>query len=73
MLQIRTSGEQASNKEIAKFSKLFENELTLDNLSRDQLIALCRLLRLKPFGTNNFLRFQLRMQLRNLMLDDKVG
>ncbi|XP_022097752.1 mitochondrial proton/calcium exchanger protein-like isoform X2 [Acanthaster planci] len=70
--KIRTSGEQASNEEIIKFSKLFEDELTLDNLNRQQLTALCRLLRLQPVGTNNFLRFQLRMQLRSLMADDKM-
>ncbi|XP_038045476.1 mitochondrial proton/calcium exchanger protein-like isoform X2 [Patiria miniata] len=70
--KIRTSGEQASNEEIIKFSKLFEDELTLDNLNREQLTALCRLLRLQPVGTNNFLRFQLRMQLRSLMADDKM-
>ncbi|XP_071827130.1 mitochondrial proton/calcium exchanger protein-like isoform X2 [Apostichopus japonicus] len=69
---IRRSGKQASNAEIMKFSKLFEDELTLDNLNRGQLIALCRLLRLQPIGTNNFLRFQLRMQLRSLMADDKM-
>lgn len=55
-----------------KFSKLFEDEITLDSLSRPQLIALCRLLELKPVGPNNFLRFQLRMQLRSLKSDDRM-
>lgn len=62
----------ASNEEILKYSKLFEDEITLDNLSRPSLIALCRLLELQPLGTNNLLRFQLRMRLRNLKYDDKV-
>lgn len=55
-----------------KFSKLFEDEITLDSLTRPQLVALCRLLEMQPFGTNNFLRFQLRMKLRSLAADDKV-
>ena len=55
-----------------KFSKLFEDEITLDSLARPQLIALCRVLELKPIGTSNFLRFQLRMKLRNLAADDVV-
>lgn len=63
---------QASNEEILKFSKLFEDEITLDNMPRPQLIALCKLLELQPLGTNYFLRFQLRMRLRNLLADDKV-
>lgn len=55
-----------------KFSKLFEDEITLDSLSRPQLSALCRLLELQPIGPNNFLRFQLRMKLRSLNADDQM-
>jgi hypothetical protein len=55
-----------------KFSKLFEDEITLDSLSRPQLTALCRVLEIQPIGTNNFLRFHLRMKLRSLAADDKV-
>ena len=70
--QVRTSGEQATTKDIVSFSKLFEDQLTLDNLTRPQLVALCKLLLLKPLGTNNFLRFQLRLKLRQLEADDRV-
>ncbi|KAJ8961953.1 hypothetical protein NQ314_005855 [Rhamnusium bicolor] len=70
--KVRTSGEQVSNEEIMKFSKLFEDEITLDSLSRSQLIALCRVLDVQTLGTNNFLRFQLRMKLRSLAADDKM-
>ena len=72
LLQIRDSGQQASTSDIIRFSKLFEDELTLDNLSTPTLKALCRLLLLQPIGSSNFLRFQLRMKLRQLMADDKV-
>ncbi|KAM9787022.1 mitochondrial proton/calcium exchanger protein isoform X2 [Syngnathus typhle] len=70
--KIRNSGERPSNEEILRFSKLFEDELTLDNLTRPQLVALCRLLELQSIGTNNFLRFQLIMKLRNIRADDKL-
>lgn len=56
-----------------RFSKLFEDELTLDNLTRPQLVALCKLLELQSIGTNNFLRFQLTMRLRSIKADDKVN
>lgn len=72
IVQIRDSGQQASTSDIIRFSKLFEDELTLDNLSTPTLKALCRLLLLQPIGSSNFLRFQLRMKLRQLMADDKV-
>ncbi|XP_061898379.1 mitochondrial proton/calcium exchanger protein isoform X2 [Entelurus aequoreus] len=70
--KIRDSGERPSNEQILRFSKLFEDELTLDNLTRPQLVALCRLLELQSIGTNNFLRFQIIMKLRNIRADDKL-
>lgn len=42
LTQIRTSGAQATTEEILKFSKLFEDELTLDNLTKKQLELLCK-------------------------------
>ncbi|XP_029448415.1 mitochondrial proton/calcium exchanger protein isoform X2 [Rhinatrema bivittatum] len=70
--KIRKSGERPTNEEIIRFSKLFEDELTLDNLTRPQLVALCKLLELQSIGTNNFLRFQLTMKLRSIKADDKL-
>ncbi|EEB13424.1 leucine zipper-EF-hand-containing transmembrane protein 1, putative [Pediculus humanus corporis] len=70
--KIRTSGEAPSNEAIIKFSTLFEDEIILDSLSRQQLTALCRVLDINPMGTTNLLRFQIRMRLRNLAADDKM-
>lgn len=70
--KIRTSGSQATHDEILKFSKLFEDEITLDSLNRQQLTALCRVIEVGTIGTNNLLRFQLRMKLRSLVADDRM-
>ncbi|KAL0269503.1 UNVERIFIED_CONTAM: hypothetical protein PYX00_007211 [Menopon gallinae] len=70
--KIRSSGEAPSNEEIIKFSTLFEDEIILDSLSRQQLTALCRVLDISPVGTTNLLRFQIRMRLRSLAADDKM-
>lgn len=70
--KVRTSGEEVTSDEIMKFSKVFEDEITLDSLTRSQLIALCRVLEVQTLGTNNFLRFQLRMKLRSLVADDQM-
>ncbi|XP_065883328.1 mitochondrial proton/calcium exchanger protein-like isoform X2 [Dysidea avara] len=70
--QIRTTGTQASTSDIIEFSKLFEDELTLDNLSKEQLRALSKLLLLPPYGSSTILRFQLRMKLRQLEVDDQL-
>lgn len=42
--KVRTSGEVVSTEDIIKYSKLFEDEITLDSLNRSQLVALCRVL-----------------------------
>ncbi|XP_032869738.1 LETM1 domain-containing protein LETM2, mitochondrial [Amblyraja radiata] len=70
--KVRHSGEHPSTKDIVRFSKLFEDELTLEHLNRPQLVALCRLLELQPIGTNNLLRFQLQMELRFIKADDEM-
>lgn len=70
--KVRSSGEQATSEEIMKFSKLFEDEITLDSLSRQQLTAICKVLEVGSLGTSNFLRFQLRMKLRSLAADDRM-
>uniref|UniRef100_H0XL53 Mitochondrial proton/calcium exchanger protein n=1 Tax=Otolemur garnettii TaxID=30611 RepID=H0XL53_OTOGA len=70
--KIRETGERPSTEEIMRFSKLFEDELTLDNLKRQQLVALCELLDIQAIGTNTFLRFQLTMRLRSIKADDRM-
>ncbi|XP_043670521.1 mitochondrial proton/calcium exchanger protein [Vespula pensylvanica] len=70
--KVRTTSAVATKDEIMKFSKHFEDEITLDSLSRPQLIALCRVLDVQTLGTTNFLRFLLRMRLRSLAADDKL-
>ncbi|KAG7273155.1 hypothetical protein CRUP_034553 [Coryphaenoides rupestris] len=70
--KVRHTGEHPSTKDIVRFSKLFEDELTLEHLERPQLVALCKLLELQPIGTNNLLRFQLMMQLRTIKADDEM-
>ncbi|KAK7823010.1 hypothetical protein U0070_025827 [Myodes glareolus] len=66
------TGHKPSTKEIARFSKLFEDQLPLEHLDRPQLVALCKLLELQTFGTNNLLRFQLLMTLKSIKADDEI-
>lgn len=70
--KIRNDAEHVSNDDIIKFAKRFDDEITLDSLSREQLAALCRVLELNTIGTTMLLRFQLRLKLRSLATDDRV-
>lgn len=70
--RLRTAGERATPEEIMRFSKLFEDEITLDSLSRPQLAAICQVLEVPSYGTSAVLRFQLRLKLRSLAADDRM-
>eukprot|EP00123_Amoebidium_parasiticum_P017238 comp23765_c0_seq1/m.41155 comp23765_c0_seq1/g.41155 ORF comp23765_c0_seq1/g.41155 comp23765_c0_seq1/m.41155 type:complete len:755 (-) comp23765_c0_seq1:6-2270(-) len=70
--KIRTNNETLTNQDILSFTRLFEDELTLDNLGRPQLVALLSLLNRPAYGTSAMLRFQLRTALRKLKADDQM-
>jgi LETM1 and EF-hand domain-containing protein 1 len=72
MKKVRSEGSYVSNQELLKFTKLFQDELTLDNLPLSQLRALCRILGVTTIGPPELLRFQLLMKLRDLKNDDKM-
>ncbi|VDM99813.1 unnamed protein product, partial [Thelazia callipaeda] len=65
------SGSYVTNQDLIKYIKLFEDELTLDNLPANTLRALCRLLNIQPFGSLEIIRFQLSLKLRALKADDQ--
>ena len=65
------AGTHISTNDINRFARLFKDELTLDNMSRPQLAGMCVYMGLRPYGSDNFLRFQLRAKLRNLKEDDQ--
>jgi LETM1 and EF-hand domain-containing protein 1 len=72
LVQVRTTGESPSAEEIIKVCKIFKDDLTLDNLSRPQLVGICRYMNLTSFGTDNFLRYNVRVRMRQIKRDDRA-
>lgn len=70
--QVRTTGESPSAEDVINVAKLFDDDLTLDNLSRPQLVSMSRYMGLHAFGTDNFLRGQIRSRLLNVRRDDQL-
>lgn len=66
------AGAEVSNAELVKFASLFNDELTLDNLDRVQLVSMCQLLGIPPFGTDSFLKNRLRSHLETIKQDDTM-
>ncbi|TVU15393.1 hypothetical protein EJB05_38912 [Eragrostis curvula] len=65
-------GGHVSNEEILSFAKLFNDELTLDNMNRSRLVNMCKYMGIQPFGTDHYLRFMLRKKLQDIKNDDKM-
>ncbi|KAL1667792.1 LETM1-like protein-domain-containing protein [Schizophyllum commune] len=70
--KVRVTGERPSTEDVINVAKLFDDDLTLDNLSRPQLVSMCRYMGLNAFGTDNFLRGAIRSRLTNLRRDDEL-
>eukprot|EP00002_Diphylleia_rotans_P005520 TRINITY_DN1467_c1_g1_i1.p1 TRINITY_DN1467_c1_g1~~TRINITY_DN1467_c1_g1_i1.p1 ORF type:complete len:625 (-),score=138.02 TRINITY_DN1467_c1_g1_i1:426-2300(-) len=64
-------GQPVEVRQILHFSQLFKDEFTLDKLPSRQISALGQYLGIKPIGTDNFIRFQIRTKIRHIKRDDK--
>jgi LETM1 and EF-hand domain-containing protein 1, mitochondrial len=70
--KVRATGESPTPEEVIKVCKLFKDDLTLDNLSRPQLVGMCRYMNLNTFGTDMMLRYQIRHRMRQIKRDDRA-
>lgn len=70
--KLKTTGEEPTKSDIIKVCKLFKDDLTLDNLSRPQLIGMCKYMNLGTFGTDAMLRYTVRHRMRQIKRDDKA-
>jgi LETM1 and EF-hand domain-containing protein 1 len=70
-LDLARKGEMVPPDAIIQYAALFQDDLTLDNMPRMQLINMCKYMSIPPYGADSFLRFQLRHRIRNLKEDDQ--
>lgn len=70
--KVRSTGETPSADDVIRVCKVFRDDLTLDNLSRPQLVSMCRYMNLNTFGTDMMLRYQIRHRMRQIKRDDKA-
>ncbi|KAJ1675890.1 LETM1 domain-containing protein ylh47 [Spiromyces aspiralis] len=70
--QIRSSGEQVPNEVLLRVAQVFEDDMTLDNLTRPQLVSICRYMGINSFGTDNYLKYQVQNRMRYITADDKM-
>ncbi|CCG22723.1 Mrs7 protein [Candida orthopsilosis Co 90-125] len=65
-------GKNPTREQLIQVARLFKNDQVLDNLSRHQLVAMCKYMSLRPFGTDSILRYQIRHRLLTIIKDDKA-
>jgi LETM1 and EF-hand domain-containing protein 1 len=70
--KVRATGESPTNTDVIKVCQIFKDDLTLDNLSRPQLVGMCRYMNLNTFGTDMMLRYQIRHRMRQIKRDDRA-
>lgn len=70
--KVRATGESPTREDVIKVCKIFKDDLTLDNLSRPQLVGMCKYMNLNTFGTDAMLRYQIRHRMRQIKRDDKA-
>ncbi len=70
--KVRATGEKPTAEDVIKVCKIFRDDLTLDNLSRPQLVSMCRYMNLNTFGTDMMLRYQIRHRMRQIKRDDRA-
>lgn len=70
--KIRNTGETPSTDDVIKVCKIFKDDVTLDNLSRPQLVGICKYMNLNAFGTDAMLRYNIRHRMRQIKRDDRA-
>jgi hypothetical protein len=70
-LEAVRAGKRVSPDSVVKVAKMFQDELTIDNMPRGQLASLAKYMGLSPFTPDPILRMQLRVRFRDLKSDDR--
>ncbi|WWD17734.1 hypothetical protein CI109_102175 [Kwoniella shandongensis] len=70
--KVRSTGETPNQTDVVRVAKLFHDDITLDNLSRPQLVSMSRYMNINAFGTDNFLKHQIRNRLEKIRVDDMM-
>lgn len=68
----RNDGALLTAQEIAGATKSVFDSVKLETLGRTELLSLCRFMGLSSFGTDAYLRFQIRNAINKLKADDRL-
>lgn len=66
------SSEEISTAQLFRVATMFKDDLILDNAPRGVLMAMAKYINLKPYGTDQILRYRIRHKMLKIKEDDKL-
>lgn len=70
--KVRLNSENLSTSDIIDLSRGLADVISIDSLPRALLLNICRYMQIRPFGTDAFIRRQIRSKMNSLQLDDAL-
>lgn len=67
-----SQSDEISKKQLFRVAKMFKDDLILDNAPRGTLIALAKYINIKPYGTDQILRYRIRHRMLKIKEDDRL-
>ncbi|KAG0677322.1 hypothetical protein C6P40_002892 [Pichia californica] len=73
MIKLRNSkSNEISRDQLLRVAKMFKDDLILDNSPRGMLIALAKYINIRPYGTDQILRYRIRHKMLKIKADDRL-
>lgn len=73
MLKLRNSkSSEIKRDQLMRVAKMFKDDLILDNSPRGMLIALAKYINIRPYGTDQILRYRIRHRMLKIKADDRL-
>ena len=72
MLKAARGGQRLSTEQLVSVAKLFDDAITFDNLTAEQLRMVCRYLRLQVVGGEGVMRYAIQLKMHLVHRDDEL-
>jgi LETM1 and EF-hand domain-containing protein 1 len=67
-----SKSDEISRQQLLRVAKMFKDDLILDNVERGILIAMANYINIKPYGTDQILRYRIRHKMLKIKEDDRL-
>ena len=72
MLKAARAGQRLSTQQLERVARLFDDEITFESLSSEQLRHVCRYLGLQVYGGDSIMRYAIHLKMQTIHRDDEM-